>query len=64
MKQVENRLFKVYRQHFMAAPIFTSTFSLPTGDLPVEGNSDENPFELKGIEASDFKALLKVINPL
>jgi hypothetical protein len=63
-KEVESRLFRVYRQHFMASKIFRDTFSLPSGDLQAEGSSDTNPFVLHGIMANDFQALLKVINPL
>jgi len=62
--KVENRLFKVYRHHFMESDIFNTTFSLPSGNVQAEGTSEENPFVLHGITATDFQAFLKAISPL
>ncbi|KAJ6530033.1 hypothetical protein DFH09DRAFT_1184426 [Mycena vulgaris] len=62
--QVEDRLFKVPRYHFERnSEIFASTFMLPTSG-EIEGASDQNPFELKGISLVDFQRLLEVLYPL
>ena len=37
--------------------IFKHIYTLPQGDM-VEGKSDDRPFVLEGIEASDFNHLL------
>jgi hypothetical protein len=46
----------------MKSEVFSTTFSLPSGNLEAEGTSDKNPFALHGIKASEFQALLKVIS--
>jgi len=48
----------------MKSDVFVTTFSLPLGNVEAEGASDNNPFVLHGITASDFQALLKVMSPL
>ncbi|KAF7356258.1 hypothetical protein MVEN_00957300 [Mycena venus] len=64
--QVEDRIFKVPRYHFeRSSEIFATTFTLPTGnDTDAEGNSDENPVILEGINSVDFQRLLNVLYPL
>ncbi|KAJ6581992.1 hypothetical protein B0H19DRAFT_1019018 [Mycena capillaripes] len=64
--KVEESTFKVPRYHFEhSSEIFATTFTLPAVDaVNAEGQSDENPFILQGIERVDFERLLKVLYPL
>ncbi|KAJ7642255.1 hypothetical protein FB45DRAFT_902105 [Roridomyces roridus] len=59
---VEQTLFKIHRfQLTTNSPVFDSLFSLPLGELALEGSSDELPIELHGDTAFDFRSLLKYI---
>ncbi|KAJ7066267.1 hypothetical protein C8F01DRAFT_1365852 [Mycena amicta] len=64
--KVENRIFKVPRYHFEHnSEIFSTTLSLPAiTDADAEGNSDDKPFVLDGINSLDFQRLLQVLYPL
>ncbi len=62
--QVENELFKVPIRcvSFKTEPFRTlAARSLPQGDGPVEGMSDENPIVLPDTSKVDFERLLDVI---
>lgn len=63
--QVEGTLFKVPRYRFeKGSGFFKDLFSLPTGDAPAEGSSDENPISVLGIMKVDFARLVEVMYPL
>ncbi|KAJ7196192.1 hypothetical protein GGX14DRAFT_473753 [Mycena pura] len=60
--RVENTLFKIHR--FLLVPasaVFSTLFTLPQGDLAVEGMSDDAPICLSDDTAADFRCLLKYI---
>ncbi|KAF9012719.1 hypothetical protein BDQ17DRAFT_1420066 [Cyathus striatus] len=62
---VQNTLFKVPRYHFESnSEAFSDCFSLPQGDGPKEGDNEENPLRLEGIDKVDFEHLLEVLYPL
>ncbi|KAF5341054.1 hypothetical protein D9611_006151 [Ephemerocybe angulata] len=64
--KVENSLFKVPRERFIAqSEVFSGMFQLVPGDghESVEGGSDDNPIVLEGYKADDFIALLKALYP-
>ncbi|KAF8491143.1 hypothetical protein F5888DRAFT_1737069 [Russula emetica] len=62
---VENTLFNVHRtilsKDFSS---FSSMFSLPQGDKPAEGQSDDNPVILTGDTVSQFRNFLWVLYAL
>ena len=60
---MEDCLFRVPREPLEAeSTVFRDIFLLPqAGDVPVEGQDDENPVVLEGIENDDFAQLLKVV---
>jgi len=56
---VENTLFNVHRTILSKdSSSFSSMFSLPQGDKPAEGQSDDNPVILIGDTASQFRNFL------
>ncbi|KEP46312.1 BTB/POZ domain protein, partial [Rhizoctonia solani 123E] len=61
--QVENTLFNVHKYQLMKSEVFSDMFKMPRveGDGPEEGSSPERPIVMKGIAASDFAGLLKVL---
>ncbi|KAF4600018.1 hypothetical protein EYR40_007124 [Pleurotus pulmonarius] len=62
--QVENELFKIPLRciSFNTEPFRTlASRSLPSGDSPVEGESDEDPIVLPDTSKVDFERLLEVI---
>ncbi|KAF9012721.1 hypothetical protein BDQ17DRAFT_1405296 [Cyathus striatus] len=62
---VQGTLFKVPRYHFRSSSsIFRDCFSLPQGKGPKEGDSEEYPLKLDGIDKVDFERLLKVLYPV
>jgi hypothetical protein len=60
--KVENALFKVPRNHFVASSVFATIFTLPSGGAGAEGTEDK-PFVLHGVAEVDFEALLKLMYP-
>ena len=61
--QVEDCLFRVPREPLEEeSTIFADMFLLPQGEqVMVEGQSDENPIVLQGIEKDEFEPLLKAL---
>ncbi|CAE7127733.1 unnamed protein product [Rhizoctonia solani] len=61
--KVENTLFNVHKYQLMKSEVFSDMFKMPKaeGDEPKEGSSPEYPIVMKGIPASDFASLLKVL---
>ncbi|KAH9833511.1 uncharacterized protein C8Q71DRAFT_187066 [Rhodofomes roseus] len=60
---VGDTLFNVHRYFFERdSPIFQTMFSQPSGK-PGEGESDENPILLEGIESGDFAHFLSCLYP-
>ncbi|KAG6844038.1 hypothetical protein H0H87_010362 [Tephrocybe sp. NHM501043] len=57
---VEDTLFNVHRTRLSndTTTSFASMFSLPQGDLVVEGQSDDNPIILIGDTAAEFRSFL------
>ncbi|KAK7024958.1 hypothetical protein R3P38DRAFT_3269706 [Favolaschia claudopus] len=63
--KVEGCLFKVPRHNLEhRSQIFGTASTLPSGDETAEGQSDEKPVELEGVERVDFQALMKALYPL
>ncbi|KAI0631074.1 hypothetical protein C8Q77DRAFT_1074944 [Trametes polyzona] len=60
--RVENRLFKVPKQKFIeGSDIFRDMFALPVGNQGEEGHTDERPLFLEGVNADEFRTLLKAM---
>ena len=61
--QVEDCLFRVPREPLEEeSTVFADMFLLPQGEqVIVEGQSDENPIVLQGIEKDEFEPLLKAL---
>ncbi|KAH7338056.1 hypothetical protein B0J17DRAFT_660594 [Rhizoctonia solani] len=60
--QVEKTLFNVHKYQLAKSEAFSDRFKRPkVGDGPEEGSSLEHPIVLKGVSASDFTALLRVL---
>ncbi|CAE6439410.1 unnamed protein product [Rhizoctonia solani] len=61
--QIENTLFNVHRYQLIKSEVFSDMFKMlkPEGDEPEEGSSLDNPIVIKGVAASDFAALLRVL---
>jgi hypothetical protein len=61
--QIENCLFKSYRQYFEASPIFRDMFCLPVPEnmLP-DGSRKEQPIHVEGIKKADFSPFLTFMN--
>ncbi|KIL59055.1 hypothetical protein M378DRAFT_188059 [Amanita muscaria Koide BX008] len=56
---VENTLFNVHRSLLSRdSSSFTNMFTLPQGDKPVQGKSDDNPVLLLGDTVTEFKHFL------
>ena len=60
---MKDSLFRVPREPLEEESIaFADMFLLPQGEqVIVEGQSDENPIVLQGIEKDDFESLLKAL---
>lgn len=57
--QVGNTLFNVHRSRLSQdASSFTTLFTLPQGDIPEEGTSDERPIVLQGDTPDEFRNFL------
>lgn len=65
LKQVQNTLFRVPFEVFETrSEVFRDMFSLPVGAVTAtNGKSDDSPIVLEGVEAKDFKALLRLLYP-
>ncbi|TFK98635.1 hypothetical protein BDV98DRAFT_657828 [Pterulicium gracile] len=62
--QVENALFKL--PLYMLAtgsPLFRDLFLLPQSDNSMEGQIDDHPIELEGIEKRDFEEFVDILYP-
>ncbi|KAK7052849.1 Zinc resistance conferring protein [Paramarasmius palmivorus] len=62
---IENVLYKVHRYFFQRdSPVFDTMFSLPSpvGQIP-EGEVEDNPILLEGVETRDFDRLLSLLYP-
>jgi len=56
---VEDRLFRVHRYFFeWESDLFKDMFTLPAGDVLVEGKSDETALSLPGVTVRQFESLL------
>lgn len=63
--RVEDTLFRVPRRGFeLESPVFASMFSLPTGNHSPEGQDDNSPIMLQGMEKKDFQSLLELMYPM
>ncbi|KIL00189.1 hypothetical protein PAXRUDRAFT_821887 [Paxillus rubicundulus Ve08.2h10] len=57
--RVANTLFNVHRSILSAdSSSFSTLFTLPQGDIPVEGTSDDNPIILQGDTPEEFRNFL------
>jgi len=60
--QVEATLFKVPRSYFEQFDAFRKTYLLDAQDGEVlDGCTDQQPLRLEGIDAAEFRCLLKAI---
>jgi hypothetical protein len=57
--QVEDELFRVPKHPFMKSPAFRATFSLPRPAGIAEGEDDDQPFRLEGIDKKTFERFLQ-----
>ncbi|KAG8993470.1 hypothetical protein FRB94_010733 [Tulasnella sp. JGI-2019a] len=60
--KVENTLFRLPQDPFMASPVFVTMFSCPPTVEGPEGISEERPINLGGISAYEFEQLAWVLN--
>ncbi|KAH7338073.1 hypothetical protein B0J17DRAFT_660669 [Rhizoctonia solani] len=58
--QVEGTLFNVHQYQLVKSEIFSDMFKIPKGEGPEEG-SPNHPIVIRGVTASDFTALLRVL---
>ncbi|CAE6436042.1 unnamed protein product, partial [Rhizoctonia solani] len=58
--QVEGTLFNVHQYQLTKSEVFSDMFKMPKGEGPEEGSPD-HPIVIKGVAASDFTALLRVL---
>ncbi|KAJ4471528.1 hypothetical protein J3R30DRAFT_1090883 [Lentinula aciculospora] len=63
--RVEDTLYRIHRYFFQRdSPIFETMFSLPPPiDARPEGEEEDRPIQLEGIECRDFDRLLSVMYP-
>lgn len=61
--QVEDELFRVPKHPFMKSSVFQTTFSLPRPAGTAEGETDDQPFKLEGIDKQAFERFLQVMLP-
>ncbi|CAE6527482.1 unnamed protein product [Rhizoctonia solani] len=61
--QVKRTLFNVHKYQLAKSEVFSERFKIrkAEGDGPEEGSSPDYPIKLKGVSASDFAALLRVL---
>ncbi|KAH7338059.1 hypothetical protein B0J17DRAFT_660610 [Rhizoctonia solani] len=60
--QIGKTLFNVHKYQLAKSEVFSDRFKRPKqGDGPEEGLSPEQPIKLKGVSASEFAALLRVL---
>lgn len=66
MLQVEDILFQVPRKELEEqSEVFKTMFAMPPGDSAVvDGQSDDQPLNLEGISARDFRAFLAYLYPV
>ena len=63
--QVEGILFHVPKEELVKnSDIFASMFSLPPEEgKPAQGLDEDNPIQLAGVSANEFRALLLMLYP-
>jgi hypothetical protein len=60
--QVEDILFKVPRSYFENSDMFRETYLMgPQGAEVPDGLTDQQPLRLDGVDAAEFKCLLKAM---
>ncbi|CAE6522303.1 unnamed protein product [Rhizoctonia solani] len=59
--QVENTLFNVHKYQLVKSEVFSDIFKSMENRQPREGSSSDLPIVMKGITASDFAVLLKIL---
>jgi len=57
--QVEDELFRLPQHPFMKSPVFRATFSLPRPSGTAEGETDDQPFKLEGVDKQAFGHFLQ-----
>ncbi|KAK7052498.1 BTB domain-containing protein [Favolaschia claudopus] len=65
--QVQRTLFKIHRYHLLedsGSTVFQDLFSLPTGDVPCEGQTDSDPIIFSGDTVEQFRAFLSFVYSL
>ncbi|KAG8848753.1 hypothetical protein FRB96_001032 [Tulasnella sp. 330] len=59
---VENTLFRLPQDPFMASPVFVTMFTCPPTEEGPQGVSEDRPINLGGISAYEFEQLVWVLN--
>jgi hypothetical protein len=60
--QVEATLFKVFRGYFENSDVFRETYLFgPDGEEVPDGQTDQQPLRLDGVDAAEFRCLLKAM---
>ena len=60
--EAEGLLFKVARSYFEKSKVFRETYLLgPQGEEVSDGLTDQQPLRLDGVDAAEFKCLLKAM---
>ncbi|OSD01463.1 hypothetical protein PYCCODRAFT_1468633 [Trametes coccinea BRFM310] len=59
---VENCLFKVPKRPFLEnSTVFEDMFSLPANEASAEGDTDDKPIRLEGIQKEEFRSLMRAM---
>jgi hypothetical protein len=62
LMQVQATLFKIPREYFNNSDVFRKTYLLgPEGKEVPHGHTDQQPLRLDGIDAEEFRCLLKAM---
>ena len=62
LMQVEAILFKIPRSYFENVDTFRKTYLFgPDGEEVSDGHTDQQPLRLDGVDAAEFRCLLKVM---
>lgn len=59
---MESTLFKVSRRYFENSDVFRKTYLFgPEGEDMQDGRTDKQPLRLDGVDAGEFRCLLKAM---
>lgn len=62
LMQVQATLFKIPREYFENSDVFRETYLLgPNGKEVPDGHTDQQPLRLDGVDAEEFRCLLRAM---